>query len=117
MPSSGLQNCPRASGPWAVLEALGRHLFKSPSEKGGILAQNTAELASTRRNRFQDTAELATTPRNRFQDTAELAAIRRNRFQDTAEFGNSIGGISVGANIFELINVDTNSKLIFDLNM
>ena len=34
----GLQNCPRASGPWAVLESLGRHLFKSPLEKGGILA-------------------------------------------------------------------------------
>ena len=33
---------PRATlyGPWAVLEALGRHLFQSPSEKGGILAQN-----------------------------------------------------------------------------
>ena len=32
---------PRATlcGPRAVLEALGRHLFQSPSEKGGILAQ------------------------------------------------------------------------------
>ena len=40
MPASGLQNCPRASGPRAVLEALGRHFFHNPSKKGGILAQN-----------------------------------------------------------------------------
>ena len=35
---------PRATlcGPRAVLEALGRHLFQSPSEKGGILAQNVS---------------------------------------------------------------------------
>ena len=39
----GPPNCPRASGPWAVLEALGWHLFQSPSEKGGILAQNVAQ--------------------------------------------------------------------------
>ena len=33
---------PRATlcGPRAVLEALGRHLFQSPLEKGGILAQS-----------------------------------------------------------------------------
>ena len=37
MPAEGLQNCPRAGGPRAVLEARGRHLFKSPEEKGGIL--------------------------------------------------------------------------------
>ena len=37
MSSEGLQNCPRAGGPRAVLEARGRHLFKSPEEKGGIL--------------------------------------------------------------------------------
>ena len=36
MLAEGLQNCPRAGGPRAVLEARGRHLFKSPSEKGGI---------------------------------------------------------------------------------
>ena len=37
MPAEGLQNCPRAGGPRAVLGARGRHLFKSPEEKGGIL--------------------------------------------------------------------------------
>ena len=27
--------------PWAVLEALGRHLFQNPSKKGGVLAHYT----------------------------------------------------------------------------
>ena len=26
--------------PWAVLEALGRHLFQNPSKKGAVLTQN-----------------------------------------------------------------------------
>ena len=46
--SSGIWKrcCPRASKtalglrPRAVLETLGRHLFQSPSKKGGVLAQN-----------------------------------------------------------------------------
>ena len=43
MPSSGLQNLPSGRLRTAlgqILEALGRHLLHSPSEKGGILAQN-----------------------------------------------------------------------------
>ena len=40
---------PRATlcGPRAVLEALGRHLFQSPSEKGGILAHNHRTVCKT----------------------------------------------------------------------
>ena len=54
--SSGLwKRCrPRASKtalglrPRAVLEALGRHLFQSPSKKGGVLAQNAAASSDIR---------------------------------------------------------------------
>ena len=37
---SGLQNCPRAYGPWAVLEALGQDFIQNPSGWGGIFYQN-----------------------------------------------------------------------------
>ena len=31
---TGLQNCPRAYGPWAVLEALGQDFIQNPSGLG-----------------------------------------------------------------------------------
>ena len=37
---TGLQNCPRAYGPWAVLEALGQDFIQNPSGWGGIFYQN-----------------------------------------------------------------------------
>ena len=40
IPPLGLQNCPRASGPRAVLETRGRHFSQDVSGKGGILYHN-----------------------------------------------------------------------------
>ena len=61
MPAEGLQNCPRAGGPRAVMEARGRHLFKSPEEKGGILTLLTSfpTLVPFRREAFQVSKTMA----------------------------------------------------------